>query len=133
MLLVAFIYSMGAVFGKMAIIHSSALFFSISFYTVFTFLMPLALVVTGKIKLRTFKAEKGKGIMAGILFFLHALLHNVAISLTKAAYMISVKRFSIVFGLVYGGMIFKEKNIAMRTIGTLLMVGGAVLITLKGN
>ena len=63
MLIVAFIYSLGAVFGKKAILHSSALFFSISFFTLFTFFMPLALVVAGKIKLRTFKDEKGKGII----------------------------------------------------------------------
>ena len=49
--------------------------------------------------------------------------------LTRAAYMIAVKRFSVVLGLIYGGVIFKEKNIAVRTIGTLLMVAGAVLIT----
>ncbi|MFH1489126.1 MAG: DMT family transporter [Pseudomonadota bacterium] len=133
MLLVAFIYSLGAVVGKQAIIHSSALFFSITFFTVFTILAPLALLAAGKIKLRTFKSEVGKGIIAGVLFFAHAVLHNVAISLTKAAYMISVKRLSLVFGLFYGGVIFKEKNIAMRIIGTLLMAAGAVLITLKGK
>jgi len=36
-------------------------------------------------------------------------------------------------GLIYGGVIFKEKNIAVRTIGTLLMVAGAVLITIYGS
>ena len=47
--------------------------------------------------------------------------------------MIAVKRFSVVLGLIYGGVIFKEKNIAVRTIGTLLMVAGAVLITVWGR
>lgn len=61
------------------------------------------------------------------------LLHAFAISLIKAAYMISVKRLSVIIGLIYGGVIFKEKNLAIRTTGTLLMVVGAVLITLKGK
>jgi uncharacterized membrane protein len=39
----------------------------------------------------------------------------------------------VVLGFVYGSIIFKEKNIALRTIGTLLMVAGAVLITIWGN
>ena len=61
------------------------------------------------------------------------LLHAFAISLTRAAYMISVKRFSVVLGLIYGGVIFKEKNIAVRSIGTLLRVADAVLITTIGR
>jgi len=47
--------------------------------------------------------------------------------------MISLKRFSVVLGLIYGVVVFKEKNIAVRTIGTLPMVAGAVLITIWGN
>ena len=71
--------------------------------------------------------------MAGLLFFAHVLLHAFAIALTKAAYMIAVKRLSVIFGLVYGGLVFQEKNIAMRTLGTLLMVAGAVMITIWGK
>ena len=133
MLIVAFAYSLGAVFGKQAIMHSSPLFFSITFFVIMNFLLVAGFRICGKIKLQTFKARKQKGIVAGILFFAHVLLHAFAISLIKAAYMISVKRFSVVLGLIYGGVIFKEKNIAVRTIGALLMVAGAVLITIWGR
>jgi len=47
--------------------------------------------------------------------------------------MIPVKRLSVIIGLINGGVIFKEKNLAARTMGTLLRVSGAVLITLKGK
>ena len=133
MLIVAFAYSLGAVFGKQAIMHSSPLFFSITFFAIMNILLVAGLRIFGKIKLKTFWTEKQKGIVAGLLFFAHALLHAFAISLTKAAYMIAVKRFSVVLGLIYGGVIFKEKNIAVRTLGTLLMVAGAVLITIWGR
>lgn len=43
--------------------------------------------------------------------------------------MISVKRLSVIIGLIYGGVIFREENLAVRTTGTLLMVAGAVVIT----
>jgi uncharacterized membrane protein len=56
-----------------------------------------------------------------------------AATLTKAAYMISVKRLSVIIGLIYGGVIFREKNLMVRTIGTLLMVSGAVIITIWGG
>jgi len=133
MLIVAFAYSLGAVFGKQAIMHSTPLFFSITFFTIMNILLVTGFQIFGKIKLQTFWTQKQKGIVAGLLFFAHVLLHGFAISLTKAAYMISVKRFSVVLGLIYGGVIFKEKNIAVRTIGTLLMVAGAVLITIWGS
>lgn len=133
MLIVAFVYSLGAVFGKQGITHSSPLFFAVTFFTALNILLLFLFRVFGKIKWQTFGVRRQKGIVAGFLFFAHILLHAVAISLTKAAYMISVKRLSVIIGLIYGGVIFKEKNLAMRTIGTLLMVSGAVVITLWGR
>jgi drug/metabolite transporter (DMT)-like permease len=133
MLIVAFVYSLGAVFGKQAIVHSSPLFFGILFFTVLNLVLLALFRVSGKIKWHTFATRRSKGIVAGLLFFAHILLHAFAISLTKAAYMISVKRLSVIIGLIYGGVIFKEKNLAVRTIGTLLMVAGAVVITLWGR
>jgi hypothetical protein len=52
--------------------------------------------------------------------------------------MMSVKGFSVVLGLTAssfssGVVVFKEKNIAVRTSGTLLMVAGAVLIAIWGE
>ena len=47
--------------------------------------------------------KKTKGPHCRALIFCHVLLHAFAISLTQAAYMISVKRFSVVIGLIYGG------------------------------
>jgi drug/metabolite transporter (DMT)-like permease len=133
MLIVAFVYSLGAVFGKQAIVHSSPLFFAITFFTTLNIVLLVLFRACGKIKWQTFAARRQKGIVAGLLFFAHILLHAFAISLTKAAYMISVKRLSVIIGLIYGGVIFKERNLAVRTIGTLLMVAGAVVITLWGS
>jgi hypothetical protein len=39
----------------------------------------------------------------------------------------------VLLGLICGGVVFKEKNIVVRTTGTLLMVVGAVLITIYGS
>jgi drug/metabolite transporter (DMT)-like permease len=133
MLIVAFAYSLGAVFGKQAIVHSSPLFFAVTFFTVLNLLLLAVFWVCGQIRLGAFGARKHEGVAAGLLFFAHIILHAFAISLTKAAYMISVKRLSVIIGLLYGGVIFKEKNLKVRTIGTLLMVAGAVIITIWGG
>ena len=132
MFIVAFIYSFAAVIGKMAILHSSPVFFSVFFFAVFNPVMVLFLRLAGKIELRKFSRRPLRGALTGGLLFCHALLHGYAVSMTKAAYMISVKRLSVLFGVIYGGLLFREENIKLRFCGALFMVLGAVLIMLKG-
>ena len=133
MLIVAFIFSFAAVVGKQGILHSSVFFFTFSFFTAFNFIFLLLLLVLRVIRLETYARLSVKGLVAGILFFLQAVFHGSAISLTKAAYMISLKRLSILFGVIYGAIIFKEQNIGVRLIGAALMLSGSVLIVLKGG
>lgn len=133
MLIVAFLYSVSGAVAKKAILHSSPLFFTMSFFTVLGIAMTFAMVFIGHARVGALKEHVGKGIVAGALLFAHAACHGFAISLTKAAYMISVKRLSVLIGFGYGWLIFKEKDIPVRLIGTALMVAGAVLITLWGS
>jgi drug/metabolite transporter (DMT)-like permease len=132
MLIVAFIFSFAAVVGKKGILHSSPLYFTISFFVAFNLTIVIGLLAVGRIHLQTYTVQPGKGLIAGMLLFLHAISHGFAISLTKAAYMISIKRLSILFGVVFGAVVFKEQNIAVRLAGATLMLSGAVLIIMKG-
>ena len=74
-----------------------------------------------------------KGAVAGLLLYLHIMFHGFAISMTKAVYMMSVKRLSILFGVVYGGVVFKEENFLIRFLGALLMFAGAGVILLMAR
>lgn len=132
MLIVAFLYSFAAVIGKLAIVHSSPVFFSISFSIVFNVIIIVFLLIIGKIRLRTFAIEPVKGALVGCFLFAHVLLHGYAISMVTAAYMISVKRLNVLFGIMYAWLLFQEHHITIRFIGAALMVSGAVLIILKG-
>jgi len=133
MLLVALMFSLAAVVGKKGILHSSPLYFTVTFFAVLDVFFLVVLRAAGKIRLRTYTREPLKGAVAGILLFLHAFFHGYAIAVTKAAYMISIKRFSILFGVVYGGLLFREKNIAVRLLGATLMLSGAVVIVVKAH
>ena len=131
MLIVAFLFAFGAVIGKLAIVHSSPLFYTMWFFAIFN-MFPLTLFyLWGKIDRAMFRGNHAKGFTVGVLLFLHALLHGFAISMTKAAYMISVKRTSIIFSIIYGKFIFHEKNIAFRISGAMLMLLGTVMIMVK--
>jgi drug/metabolite transporter (DMT)-like permease len=44
--------------------------------------------------------------------------------------MISIKRTSSIFSVLYGHFLFKEKNIRERLIGAIIMLVGAALIIL---
>jgi len=132
MLVVAFVFSLAAVVGKKGILHSSPLYFTMTFFAVLDVCFLVFLQAAGKISLRSYTAEPVKGAVAGMLLFLHAFFHGYAIAATKAAYMISIKRFSILFGVLYGGVLFHEKDIGFRLLGAALMLSGAVLIVLKG-
>ncbi len=133
MLIVAFIFSLSSVVGKQAILHSSPLFFTVTFFAALSAVSLLALWAAGKIHPRTFATHRAAGMVAGLLFFAHALLHGFAISLAKAAYMIAVKRISALIGIMYGGLFFSEKHLVIRFVGACLMVAGAVLITVWGR
>jgi drug/metabolite transporter (DMT)-like permease len=133
MMIVALIYSLTSVLGKLAILHSSPLFFQMSFFSVLNSLIILSFLIFGKIRPGVFARHPAKGTVAGFLFFLHILFHGFGISMAKAAYMISVKRLSIVMGVIFGGLVFHEPNFRMRLLGAALMFSGAAGIVLMAR
>jgi drug/metabolite transporter (DMT)-like permease len=127
MLIVAFIYSITSSLGKLAINHSSALFFGTTYF------MVLALVYTpfglpGLRRAPLSRAGWKTMLLVGALNALMVVSHVLAISLTKVAYMIAVKRSSLFFSVLYGYLIFREGYIGERFLGALLMFFGFVLV-----
>jgi uncharacterized membrane protein len=53
---------------------------------------------------------------------------NLAYTLQIVPYVIAIKRLSIIFVVIYGTMVFFEREITKRFAGALLMVGGAIII-----
>lgn len=127
---VALIYSITSSLGKMAIVHSSPLFFGVTYFIAVTVIFaPIALWM-GKTELKSFIAGgQFKGLFfPGIFYSVMIASHMIAISLTKVAYMISLKRTSLLIGVMYGYFFFKEKNIGERLSGAVLMLIGFVMI-----
>jgi len=128
MFIVAVCYAVTATFGKLAIQHSSPLFFAIVYFFLLTVgFTPFALISTkGKIKpLFQFPRER---IRIGLAMALMAVFHFTAIGMIQVAYMISLKRLSLLFAILYGWWFFHEKNIRARLIGGTIILVGAVCI-----
>ncbi|MBP7120824.1 MAG: hypothetical protein WC502_05780 [Methanolinea sp.] len=61
-----------------------------------------------------------------------AILINLAYTLSIVPYVISIKRLSIFFAVLFGGYFLFEGSIRSRVPGSLVMVAGTVLIALWG-
>lgn len=127
---VALIYSITSSLGKMAIEHSSPLFFGAAYFVLLNIVfIPVALFM-GRRDLREFLKGKRyrKLVVPGFLYALMILTHMSAMQLTKVAYMISIKRTSLLMGVLYGYFLFREENIRGRFLGAALMFAGFILV-----
>jgi drug/metabolite transporter (DMT)-like permease len=68
------------------------------------------------------------GILIGFLITIEAVTINTAYLLQIVPYVIAIKRMSIILIVLYGTIIFREKEIVRRLAGAGLMVLGAILI-----
>ncbi len=127
---VAVIYTFTSSLGKVAIEHSSPLFFAITYYIALTIsFAPIALWM-GRNELNSFVKDKQfkKLVSPGAFLAFMVISHMLAMKLTKVAYMISVKRLSLIIGIIYGYFLFKEENIKERFLGAILMLIGFVIV-----
>jgi uncharacterized membrane protein len=62
-----------------------------------------------------------------------AITHFLAIQQIEAAYMIAVKRSSMLFGILFGAILFNEKGVGSHMTGGGLMLAGVALIALSGQ
>ena len=132
MLLVAALYGLTAVGGKLLIINSSPLFGPLLMFALLGPLFTVILAATRKISLKTVTSRPVLGLGAGIILFIEIICHNLAISMVTAAYMVTIKRMAGIFSVLYGRFLFGEKDILFRLIGTLTMTAGAAIIGLMG-
>lgn len=132
MLLVAFTFSYAAVLGKQAMLHSSPLFFTYTFFIVMNLIMLIGFSLLGKTNWENLWSCRYKGFFLGSLLISQVSCHALAIMLNTAAYMIAVKRSSILFSVILSWLLLKEKNIQFRFKGTIIMFCGVILIALYG-
>lgn len=131
MLAVALIYSVTAPLGKKCILISSPLFMAATYFS----LIAVSLTIWNCCKYgrKELKLLFGKQIfwLIGLAQAVMVLSHVYAISMGPAAYMIAVKRTSMLFGVIYGLAIFKEGEARYRLPGSLLMVVGVFTLSLS--
>ena len=133
MLLVSFIYAFTSVIGKLAVLHSNPYFFGATYNILLALLMAALLPFVRKAApLERFRKRPAAGLVIGAAVSISIFSHFLAISMVQAAYMISIKRTSLLIGVLYGAWLFREKKIAERLTGAAIMVAGVFLIGMFG-
>lgn len=138
MLGVALIYGLTSTLGKAALLYLPAATFG-AFYFVMIGLLALPLMVLipvggARLSLPQFISRVGRRpsavLAVATLNGAMVITHFLALRLTEVAYMIAVKRTSLLFGILYGAVLFGEPNLATRAPGGFLMLAGVFVILL---
>ncbi|MBN2601848.1 MAG: DMT family transporter [Candidatus Marinimicrobia bacterium] len=128
MFCVAILYSVTATYGKVAIMKSSPLFMTIIYFSLLAIGFTLIVLFTERKQYRTLYEYPVQKLGIGLAMALMAITHFTAIGMIQVAYMISIKRLSLLFAIVYGALLFKETNLKERLLGGLFIIAGAAFI-----
>ncbi len=128
MLGVAVLFSITATLGKKLILLSSPLFL-VSTYGIFV-LVPMTAYILWKQPGTSFAPlfRSGYAWATGAFWALMAIFHVFAITMAHASYMVAVKRTSLLFGVGFGLVLFKEGGALYRIPGSLIMLAGVFLL-----
>jgi uncharacterized membrane protein len=132
MLVIALIYSMTSALGKIGVDHSSASFFGAAYMLALAVLMfPIMARRSGKGRVSDLLRKNVRIALLPALFDATATVsHFYAVSMANVAYMIAVKRTSLLFGVLYGFWLFGERHVRERLLGAVLMFSGFILIAI---
>ncbi|MEX2516803.1 MAG: DMT family transporter [Gammaproteobacteria bacterium] len=128
MLLVAFLYSITATLGKAVISDVPPLFFATFYFVIVGFATLLLVPLLARIKLRRLLRKPVATVMVAIFMAVMIISHFLALAEVEAAYMITVKRTSLLFGLIYGAWLFGERRLGQHLLAGSVMILGVFCI-----
>jgi drug/metabolite transporter (DMT)-like permease len=128
MLMVALLYSLTATMGKGAMQYMPPEHFG-AFYFLLLGVAALVLFVlpAPRILARVWRRPWAV-LTVSLLNAVMVYTHFLALQLVEVAYMIAVKRTSLLFGILYGALFFRERGLGPHLVAGSLMVCGVFLI-----
>ena len=126
---VALIYSLTACAGKKLILLSSPFFMAGVYFAIEAALLTALLALLGRLRhARPILSRRGVRAM-GFTQMGEIATHSFAVTMAPVAYMIAVKRTSLIFGVLYGLLLFREAHARYRLPGAALMLAGVFVLT----
>ncbi|NOQ45108.1 MAG: EamA family transporter [Desulfobulbaceae bacterium] len=128
MLSVALIYSFTSVLGKLAMQYATPESFG-PFYFTLLGMVAIGVVLLHKPGSTMLLVRRWQPMLVvGGCMAVMIITHFRAIAEVEVAYFIAVKRSSLIFGILYGYLLFKEENLFRHFLAGALMVSGVALI-----
>ncbi len=132
MLGVAVIYGVTSVLGKGAMQYMPTASFGAFYFASVGLATLVVFALWQPAALRTLALPRPAHLLVAGLMGVMIVTHFLALALVETAYMISVKRVSILFGILLGALVLAERHLARNLLAGAMMVGGVVLIALQG-
>jgi uncharacterized membrane protein len=129
MLGVAAIWGVAATIDKVGVQNSSPTFWatSVFLFVALVLSVPMLRAPSNILHLwRTWPVLMVVGLFSAIAL----VAQMTALTMTLVAYVISIKRLSILFGVLFGALFFREQGLCERLLGVLVMLAGVLCITL---
>jgi len=130
MLGVAAIYAVTATLGKGAMRHMAPEYFGAFYFALLGLAVLMVIVLPRPRVLLKLASRPAPVLIVGLLMAVMVYTHFLALQQIEVAYMIAVKRTSLLFGILYGALLFRESGLSARLPAGVLMLGGVVLILL---
>jgi len=129
MLGAAALYSLTSVMGKRVMVYATPESFGVLYLVLLggVFLVLFGLAGRGQV-LRLLVRRPWVHLLVGLAMALMVALHFLALARVEVAYMIAVKRTSLLFGILYGALWFGERHVRQHLMAGGLMVLGVALI-----
>lgn len=126
-IIVSILFSIIANMDKIIILKSNV-FFGYAAENLVIGLLFLVICLFRKEKFNSIKGNAPFLILIGIIGILSSLTFGFAVRMQIVPYIISLKRTSILFSVLYGAVIFKEQKIKQRLVAASIMLVGVILI-----
>lgn len=128
MLIVAALYSLTSVMGKGALQYTTAGFLGPFYFVILGLATIVVFHANGSVALQILTRRRWAHLGIGVFMAGMVVTHFYAINHVEVAYMIAVKRTSLLFGILYGAWLFKESGLTKNLSAGALMIAGVYLI-----
>ena len=128
MLITAALYSLTSVLGKGALAYTTPIFFGTLYYVVIGFTVIVIFSAGASTPVNVLWRRPVPHLAIGLFMGVMVVTHFFAIQHVEVAYMIAVKRTSLLFGILYSVLLFHERARIEHFVAGGLMIAGVYLI-----
>lgn len=129
MLIVAALWTINPVIEKIGINQTNSFFWASASLLFLSCMYTVLAIQRGSFQ-KLSKKYYGFIVLLGLLQGVSYVAQLFAYTLTFVGYVISIKRMSMLFSIVFGYLFFKEKNFKQRLVGGVIMLAGVLLVVL---